>query len=66
MIDQATLQHFLLGMMMALSYPTFKRFKYPYLVLILLHPFIIGGFSFSCRIEHRIQAMCWWDWWGRF
>ena len=43
MIDEATLQHFILGMMMALSYPTFKRFKYPYLALILIHPFIIEG-----------------------
>ena len=43
MIDEATLQHFILGMMMALSYPTFKRFKYPYLALILIHPFVIEG-----------------------
>jgi VanZ family protein len=46
MIDEATLQHFILGMMMALSYPTFKRFKYPYLGLILIHPFIIEGVQF--------------------
>ena len=46
MIDEATLQHFMLGMMMALSYPTFKRFKYPYLGLILIHPFIIEGVQF--------------------
>jgi hypothetical protein len=38
MIDEATLQHFILGMMMALTYPTFRRFKYPYLGLILIHP----------------------------
>ena len=29
MVDEATLQHFLPGMMMALSYPTFKRFRHP-------------------------------------
>ena len=46
MIDQATLQHFILGMVMALSYPIFKRIKYPYLGLILLHPFIIEGVQF--------------------
>jgi len=46
MIDAATLQHFILGMMMALSYPAFRRFKYPYLVLILIHPYIIEGVQF--------------------
>jgi VanZ family protein len=46
MIDQATLQHFILGMVMALSYPIFKRIKYPYLGLILIHPFIIEGVQF--------------------
>jgi len=46
MIDDATLQHFILGMMMALSYPAFKRFKYPYLGLILIHPYIIEGVQF--------------------
>ena len=46
MIDESTLQHLILGMMMALSYPTFKRFKYPYLALILIHPFIIEGVQF--------------------
>ena len=46
MIDEATLQHFILGMMMALTYPTFRRFKYPYLGLILIHPFIIEGVQF--------------------
>ena len=46
MIDESTLQHFILGMMMALSYPTFKRFKYPYLALIFLHPFIIESVQF--------------------
>lgn len=46
MIDSATLQHFILGMVMALSYPTFRRFKYPYLGLILIHPFIIEGVQF--------------------
>jgi VanZ family protein len=46
MIDEATLQHFILGMMMALSYPTFRRFKYHYLGLILIHPFIIEGVQF--------------------
>jgi VanZ family protein len=35
-----------LGMMMALTYPTFRRFKYPYLGLILIHPFIIEGVQF--------------------
>ena len=43
MIDEATLQHFILGMMMAMSYPTFRRFKYPYLALIFIHPFVIEG-----------------------
>jgi hypothetical protein len=46
MIDEATLQHFILGMMMALFYPIFKRLKYPYLGLILIHPFIIEGIQF--------------------
>jgi len=46
MIDQATLQHFILGMMMALSYPTIRRFKFPYLGLILIHPYIIEGVQF--------------------
>ena len=46
MIDEATLQHFILGMMMALSYPIFKRLKYPYLGLILIHPFIVEGVQF--------------------
>ena len=46
MIDEASLQHFILGMMMALTYPTFRRFKYPYLGLILIHPFIIEGVQF--------------------
>ena len=46
MIDEATLHHFLLGMIMAISYPVFKRFKYPYLGLIIIHPFIIEGVQF--------------------
>ena len=46
MIDAATLQHFTLGMMMALTYPIFRRFKYPYLLLILIHPYIIEGVQF--------------------
>ena len=46
MIDAATLQHFILGMMMALTYPVFRRFRYPYLGLILIHPFIIEGIQF--------------------
>jgi VanZ family protein len=46
MIDEATLQHFILGMIMALSYPTFRRFKYSYLALILIHPFVIEGVQF--------------------
>jgi VanZ family protein len=46
MIDAATLQHFIVGMMMALSYPAFKCLKYPYLGLILIHPFIIEGVQF--------------------
>jgi VanZ family protein len=46
MIDEVIIQHFILGMMMALSYPTFKRFKYPYLGLILIHPFLIEGVQF--------------------
>ena len=46
MIDVATLQHFILGMMMALSYPVFRRFKYLYLGLIIIHPFIIEGVQF--------------------
>ena len=46
MIDQATLQHFILGVMMALSYPAFRRFKYVYLGVILIHPFVIEGVQF--------------------
>ena len=46
MIDEATLHHFSLGMIMAISYPVFKRFKYPYLALIMIHPFIIEGVQF--------------------
>ena len=46
MIDAASLQHFILGMMMALTYPIFRRFKYPYLGLILIHPYIIEGVQF--------------------
>jgi len=46
MIDAATLQHFILGMMMALSYPVFRRFKFPYLALIFIHPYIIEGVQF--------------------
>ena len=46
MLDEATLQHFILGMMIALSYPAFQRFKYPYLGLILIDPFIIEGVQF--------------------
>ena len=46
MIDAATLQHFILGMIMALSYPIFRRFKVLYLSLILIHPFIIEGVQF--------------------
>lgn len=46
MIDEATLQHFILGMMMALSYPTLRRFKYTYLGVILIHPFVIEGVQF--------------------
>ena len=46
MIDATVLQHFILGMMMALSYPAFRRFKYPYLVMILIHPYIIEGVQF--------------------
>ena len=46
MIDAATLQHFILGMIMALSYPVVRRFKYPYLGLILIHPYIIEGVQF--------------------
>ena len=46
MIDAATLQHFILGMIMALSYPIFRRFKVLYLGLILIHPFIIEGVQF--------------------
>ena len=46
MIDEANFQHFLLGTMMALSHPFFIRFKYLYLSLILIHPFIIEGIQF--------------------
>ena len=43
MFVEASLQHLILGLVMALCYPTFRRFnfKYPYLILILAHPFII-------------------------
>jgi VanZ family protein len=46
MIDETTLQHFMLGMIMALSYPTFRRFKYHYLAVVLIHPFVIEGVQF--------------------
>ena len=43
MFVETSLQHLILGLLMALCYPTFRRFKYPYLVLLLAHPFIIEG-----------------------
>ena len=43
MFIDSSLQHLILGLLMALFYPTFRRFKYPYLILILVHPFIIEG-----------------------
>jgi glycopeptide antibiotics resistance protein len=43
MFVESSLQHLILGLLMALFYPTFRRFKYPYLILILTHPFIIEG-----------------------
>ena len=43
MFVESSLQHLILGLLMALFYPTFRRFKYPYLILILAHPFIIEG-----------------------
>jgi VanZ family protein len=46
MIDETNFQHFLLGTMMALSYPFFKRFKYQYIGLILIHPFLIESIQF--------------------
>ena len=46
MIDAASFQHFILGMAMALSYPIVRRFKYPYLGLIIIHPYIIEGVQF--------------------
>ena len=43
MFIESSLQHLTLGLLMALCYPTFRRFnfKYPYLFLLLAHPFII-------------------------
>ena len=43
MFVESSLQHLILGLLMALFYPTFRRFKYPYLILVLAHPFIIEG-----------------------
>ena len=43
MFVESSLQHLILGLLMALFYPIFRRFKYPYLLLILAHPFIIEG-----------------------
>jgi glycopeptide antibiotics resistance protein len=43
MFVESSLQHLILGLLMALFYPTFRRFRYPYLILILAHPFIIEG-----------------------
>jgi VanZ family protein len=43
MYIESSLQHLILGLLMAMAYPTLKRFKYPYLILLLAHPFIIEG-----------------------
>jgi VanZ family protein len=43
MFIESSLQHLILGMAMAFVYPTFRRFKYPYLFLLLAHPFLIEG-----------------------
>jgi hypothetical protein len=68
MIDEANLQHFILGMMMALSYPIFKRLKYPYLGLILIHPFIVEGVQFFMPDRTPDSAGPFWGfvWYNRF
>ena len=38
---QSSLQHLILGLMLAMAYPAIRRFKYPYLILLLANPFII-------------------------
>ena len=45
MLIESSLQHLILGLLMALSYPLLRRFnfKYSYLILLLAHPFIIEG-----------------------
>jgi hypothetical protein len=41
MFVESSLQHLILGLMMALAYPAIRRFRYPYLIILLAHPFII-------------------------
>jgi hypothetical protein len=43
MFIESSLLHLILGMAMAFIYPTFKRFKFHYLLLLIAHPFIIEG-----------------------
>ena len=43
MYIESSLQHLILGLLMALTYPAIKKYRYAYLVLLLAHPFIIEG-----------------------
>jgi VanZ family protein len=43
MYIESSLQHLILGLLMALAYPAFKKYKYFYLVLLISHPFLIEG-----------------------
>jgi VanZ family protein len=43
MYIESSLQHLILGLLMALTYPAFRKYKYSFLVLLIAHPFIIEG-----------------------
>jgi VanZ family protein len=43
MYIESSLQHLILGLLMALTYPAIKKYKYSYLTLLFVHPFIIEG-----------------------
>ena len=43
MYIDSSLQHLILGLLMALTYPAFRKYKYSYLTLLIAHPFIIEG-----------------------
>ena len=43
MYIESSLQHLILGLLMALTYPAIKKYKYSYLALLFAHPFLIEG-----------------------